>query len=137
MCLAALVIGQGLLLAAPAAKPGTVDAIDAATTGCMHGDDQSTLAMRQCLGRGARELDQRLNQLYESLVKSLSPKDRTLLQDAQRKWLAFREAELKLSWALDPNAGGTLQQLDADSLAYDLLKERARALESYAASSSP
>lgn len=37
--------------------------------------------------------DKRLNTLYASLAKRLSPEGRARLRDAQRAWLKFRDAE--------------------------------------------
>ena len=66
-------------------------------------------------------------------MSKLPQKKKELLKNAQKKWLAFRDAESELSYALDPNEGGTLQQVSSGSFAYDMLKKRVTDLEGYLA----
>ncbi len=39
--------------------------------------------------------DKRLNQVYRKLMIKLSPKQRKLLRESQRKWLQYRDREFK------------------------------------------
>jgi uncharacterized protein YecT (DUF1311 family) len=85
--------------------------------------------MRDCVGTAYQQMDNRLNDIYSLLMAKLPPQKREILKDAQRKWLAYREAELKLSKSINPNAGGTIALITDDSDAYDILKKRTIELE--------
>jgi uncharacterized protein YecT (DUF1311 family) len=61
-----------------------------------------------------REVQKRLNEVYRQLAQTLPSAKQAQLKNAQRKWLAFREAEQSLSFSLDPNDGGTAQLVNAD-----------------------
>lgn len=45
--------------------------------------------------RGARAADQALNAQFKAASARLSPASRLLLRDAQRSWIAFRDAQCK------------------------------------------
>lgn len=72
-----------------------------------------------------------MNQLYKKLMGKLPKQKQDLLKNSQRKWLAWRTAEQDLSYALDPNEGGTLQTVSAGGFAYEMLKRRVQELEGY------
>src|SRR5690606_29712408 len=91
--------------------------------------DGSTASVRFCFSRGIEKMDQRLNALYRSLLGKLNEEQKALLRDSQRKWLAFREAEAKLTAAVDPNAGGSLALIGADSFQFEMLKKRVKDFE--------
>ena len=108
----------------------TVERIDGERSICMS-DAASTFDMNQCSGDAITKMDTLLNELYKELMGKMTPEKQALLKDAQRKWLAFRDAERKLSYDLDPAAGGTLQSVNANNFAYNILKQRVLDFEKY------
>ncbi len=111
----------------------TAARIDSTLNICVEKCDGSTASVRNCYGAALKKMDARLNQVYKSLLAALTEEQKTVLRDAQRKWLAFREAERALSAAVDPNSGGTLALINADATAYELLRDRVKDLEAYLA----
>ena len=89
--------------------------------------------MLECYGAGAEKMDRRLNDDYRALLSSLPAAQQEPLRDAQRKWLQYREAELKLAAALDPNAGGSLARVNASAASYEMLERRVTQFEAYLA----
>jgi uncharacterized protein YecT (DUF1311 family) len=122
-----------LLMGLPCAFAQTPSAnnIDGALKQCLSNPDATTLSMLECYGTAYQKMDQRLNEAYKALMAKLPADQKELLKGAQKKWLQFREAELKLSAALDPNAGGSLARVNASSNLYEVTKHRVEELESY------
>jgi uncharacterized protein YecT (DUF1311 family) len=70
------------------------DPRDAALDACLaKPEGSSTPGMVDCTGEAIRAWDKRLNEVYQQVMAALDPKSRELLRAAQRRWLAFREAE--------------------------------------------
>ena len=130
---ALLVLACIVSITHPLHSQETAAKIDSVLGLCVETCDGSTASVRNCYGMALKKMDARLNQVYKTLMGALSEEQKIVLRDAQRKWLAFREAELALSAAVDPNSGGTLALINADACAYELLKDRVRALEAYLA----
>lgn len=122
-----------VLLATPghSAQKSATDTIEAAYSACIERSEGTTADMIDCSGEASSRMDKRLNQLYNTLMKKLPKSKQELLRNAQRKWLAWRDAELSLSYALDPNEGGTAQTVSAGSFAYEMLKRRVEEFEGY------
>lgn len=120
-------------LACPAiaCAEGPADRIESSLKSCVDKSEGVTAAMRNCYSEAHSKMDKKLRELNRQLMSRLPPEKQAVLKDAQKKWLAYRKAEEKLSWTLDSNGGGTAQLLDADSLAYELLKTRVLELEKY------
>lgn len=127
-CLAAILLSAA---SGHSAQHTEIDAIDAAYSACLDKSEGVTANMKDCSGEAINKMDSRLNQLYKTLMEKLAKPKQELLRNAQRKWLAWRSAEQDLSYALDPNEGGTLQGVSAGGFAYDMLKRRAQELEVY------
>jgi uncharacterized protein YecT (DUF1311 family) len=61
---------------------------------CMEAPDgQSNLGMAQCAHREGDWWDKLLNSRYGALKKAMEPAEFAALRDAQRKWVAFKEAD--------------------------------------------
>jgi len=129
--LATTVLLAAICNAAPA-KTDT-DTIDAAYSACIDKSGGVTIDMNNCSGTAISKMDKRLNQLYKTLMGKLPKAKQDLLKNSQKKWLAWRTAEQDLSYALDPNEGGSLQTVSANGFAYDILKRRVREFEGYLA----
>ncbi len=123
-----------LLTAIPghsAQKTSETNAIDAAYADCLDKSQGVTATMNNCSGDAVNKMDNRMNQLYKTLMRKLQKPKQELLKDSQRKWLEWRTAEQELSYALDPNEGGTLQTISAGGFAYEMLKRRVQEFELY------
>lgn len=119
--------------AAPASSPDTTTSakIDKDLKRCLNKDATTTMDMLECYWKAHKQMDLRMNTVYKTLLSKLSKDQKTLLIDAQKKWLAFRSAESDAAAALDPSAQGSLGTVNRNARGYDLLKERTSALEMY------
>ena len=87
-----------LAFAAAAALPGA-----AAAQECDRADESQT-GMNICAAADYRAADAELNQTYDKIVKRLGADDATKkrLKEAQRAWIAFRDAECDLRHQRQP-----------------------------------
>jgi uncharacterized protein YecT (DUF1311 family) len=85
-----------------------------------------TFAMQDCIREELGRQDRRLNGAYEALMGSVPEKRRAQLRDAQRKWIAFRDANCE--FYSDPQ-GGSAARLAANECVITLTAERAHELE--------
>ena len=129
-CMAATLL---LAVSAYAAQKTETDTIDTAYSACMDKSEGVTVNMNDCAGVAISKMDNRLNQLYKTLMGKLPKTKQELLKNSQKKWLAWRTAEQDLSYALDPAEGGTLQTVSANGFAYEMLKRRVHEIEDYLA----
>lgn len=122
-----LAVLPGVALAAP-----TSEQVDTTLKACLSKSEGSDPRMKACLSDAYQAMDARMNTVYRLLIKQLGNSEAaSLLRDAQRKWLAYRDAETAFAFAVDPNAGGTAQGVASVDLAYAMVKERTTALERY------
>lgn len=70
---------------------------------------QTQAEMTQCMTSKARAADQELNQVYRAIRKQYQhdPDFLTALSNAQRAWLRFRDAELKMKYPKSPEQYGS------------------------------
>lgn len=131
-----LLLLLAVLPAAAIAAP-TAMQIDTTLEACLSKSEGADAKMKECLSVAYQAMDARMNAVYQLLIRQLrKPESASLLRDAQRRWLSYRDAETKFAYAADPNQGGTAQGLASVDLAYALVKERTTALERYLDSSS-
>jgi uncharacterized protein YecT (DUF1311 family) len=95
---------------------------------CMDKSGDTTAAMIECMTVETKRQDVLLNKAYKALMTDLSPARKTQLQDAQRAWMKYRDANC--SFYYDPN-GGTLARVSANDCVMTYTAERARELESF------
>lgn len=91
----------------------------------------STADQVECTNQAAQQWDQEMNQDYQRLAGRLPPKAQALLQDAQRCWLRYRDADQLLIDAVYETTTGTMY---APMQAYShlrLIRERSLVLKSY------
>ncbi len=96
--------------------------------------DQSggvTVDMRNAQGRAYESWDRELNKVYRELMTLLSAEEKSLLRDAQRAWLTFRDTESKFWWSESISGGGTLQPVIVSDYSTELLKARVCQLTKY------
>jgi uncharacterized protein YecT (DUF1311 family) len=65
-----------------------------------------TFAMQDCVRDKLERQDRRLNGAYEALMGPVPEKRRAQLRNAQRKWIAFRDANRE--FYSDPQGGSRL-----------------------------
>ena len=104
--------------------------IDAALSRCMETPEgMSTHGMRECIDRANTAWDQELNRLWQDLMRELGPDAKTQLRLAQRKWIAFRDAELEaLASSYGAMQGSMYLLMHADAVS-TLTRDRVRQLD--------
>ncbi len=128
---AALLLLVGAAPPVQAAEP--VDPIDAALAQCLDSPDgQSTAGMVACLDTAYAAWDQAMNDVYDNLFDLLDAASLTALKAAQRKWIAFRDAEEDFLVALQNPVNGTIEHVVAAQGRVDLVKARTLQLRAYA-----
>lgn len=91
-------------------------------------DNQTTAGMLGCMSAEAAIQDARLNKAYKEAMAHLKPARKKQLQEAQRIWLKFKEANCGFYY--DPE-GGSSAKLDAAICDMDMLARRAKELEHF------
>lgn len=94
-----------------------------------HTQSQLTACATEALQRN----DQQLNRLYKRMQARLGKDDKTrsLLIDAERKWIAFRDAEC--AFATVRTVDGSVHAMQLNSCLADLTRDRITALENHLA----
>ena len=72
-------------------------------------DSQSSYDMATCLDRAYKAADQRLNTTYKVQRENLDAQGKTLLRNAQRAWIKFRDEECR--WTEDGSRGGAMASM--------------------------
>ncbi len=97
--------------------------------------DWSTVGMNITVDEMTDGYDKLMNKYYEKLMHTLDPADKKALINAQRAWLQFRTAEMKLVGVLTNNdkysGGGTIQSNISVSDYSDLVIKRTDQLFDY------
>ena len=91
----------------------------------------STAGQVECTDRARQRWNGEMNQDYRRLADHLAPKTKTLLRDAQRRWLQYRDADRLLIDAVYELTKGTMY---APMQAYShlrLVRERSLVIKSY------
>jgi uncharacterized protein YecT (DUF1311 family) len=92
---------------------------------CMDKAGGVTPAMIDCISAELRRQDALLNENYRKLMASLSAKRKKVLQEAQRAWLKFRDANCDF---YDDPDGGTAARVDANECVLNATTDRAKEL---------
>lgn len=93
---------------------------------CMEKSNGVTVEMVNCIGAETKRQDTRLNKAYKDLMATLSPARKKQLQDAQRLWVKYRDANC--NFYADPE-GGTIVQVTTSDCFMDATARRAKELE--------
>lgn len=111
-------------------RPQT-NCIGAASNPCMENEEggYSTIGMAECVGRETNWWDSQLNVHYASLEETLDADLFASLRDAQRSWLAYRDASCGFEYELWSE--GTIRTLVYASCILDSTAQRAYALSGY------
>ena len=111
------------------------DCVGAASSNCMieTGHGFTTFGMAECTSRETEEWDRLLNEEYGLLRAKLDAEDAAettegfldrsdALRDAQRAWIAYRDAECSLQWSRFQ--GGTMRTLIGAGCVLDFTARR-------------
>lgn len=92
---------------------------------------QSQFDLTQCSADDLKKSDDSLNKLYRDMQSRLKDDDDTkkLLIDAQKKWIAFRDAECTLSTVR--SAGGSINPMNFNTCANGLTQSRIKDFQAY------
>lgn len=93
--------------------------------------DSSTAGMVDCTNTSYEQWDNELNQQYAALMAVISAGDQQVLREAQRQWLAFRDAEFKAIDAFYSSKDGTMYLPMRAGDRLELVKARALKLAAY------
>lgn len=87
--------------------------------------DNSTLGMVDCLASATAQYDSLLNASYKRAMKKLSPELKESVRNAQRKWMAYRDAQLTATSDVYYSFEGTMWRLTFASDQMELVKKQA------------
>lgn len=90
---------------------------------------QNQAQLTECAAVALKAADNDLNALYRRMQDRVKDDSstKTLLIDAQRKWLSFRDAECNFTAVR--SAGGSIHAMDVNSCLADLTRSRVRELQ--------
>ena len=96
--------------------------------------DYSTYSMNEATIELTASYDKLLNKYYNKLLKSLKPEDQKILISAQRAWLVFQQAEIKLIDTMikeEYSGGGSIQSTLQVGSYSSLVVERTKDIFNY------
>ena len=94
---------------------------------------QTTTVTVIAITDATKDYDKMLNKYYQILLKKLQPKDQEILKQAQRNWITYKEAELKLNLLItdDKYTGGSLERIYSNSRVMNITKHRLEEIYGY------
>ena len=95
---------------------------------CMDKSGGVTVDMLDCISAETKRQDDRLNKAYKEVMAQLSPARKKQLQDAQRAWIKYRDANC--NFYADPD-GGTMATVNANDCFMSATEARAKELEGF------
>jgi uncharacterized protein YecT (DUF1311 family) len=104
------------------------DLLSAEYTKCIEHSGGTDPGMLDCMGAEAERQDKRLNDVYKKLMDELKPERKKELQEVQRLWIKYTEANC--NFYLDPD-GGTAARLAASECPVLAKAARAKELENF------
>lgn len=106
------------------------NASPASSQGCDRSDETQS-GMNICADADYRQEDAKLNQKYGQIVTRLADdaEGRKLLKEAQRAWIAFRDAECTFS--TNASSDGSIYPMLVSQCRADLTRARVDQLETY------
>lgn len=95
---------------------------------CMDRSGGVTVEMLDCIGAETQRQDIPLNQAYRDVMASLTPERKKQLQEAQRAWIRYRDANC--DFYADPD-GGTMAAVSSNDCFMSTTASRAKELENF------
>jgi uncharacterized protein YecT (DUF1311 family) len=93
---------------------------------CMETSNGVTINMIECIDAETKRQDLRINKAYKTLMDQLSPERKKQLQQAQRAWITYRDANCQFYF--DPD-GGSLARVSANNCFMSATATRSKELE--------
>ena len=123
-------IALGVVIGVAGLAPGLPEAraeaaYSTAYTRCMDESGGATFRMIDCMTAETDRQDTLLNANYRAAMSALSPARKVALRDAQRLWIAYRDANCGFYY--DPD-GGQAARVNADGCYLSMTAERAEEL---------
>jgi uncharacterized protein YecT (DUF1311 family) len=119
-----------LTLSTPGLAAAPRDPTAAALDKCLNDPaNASTSGQTICEETAAKAYDYRMNRAYAGLLKVLPAEASSRLQNAQRTWLAFRDAEAKARSALYDTRRGTMYVPMQAASSASVVRDRAIEME--------
>jgi len=104
------------------------DLLSAEYSKCIEQSGGTDPGMLDCIGAEGKRQDKRLNDAYKKLMNELKSERKKELQEAQRLWIKYTEANC--NFYLDPD-GGTAARLAASECPVLAKAARAKELENF------
>jgi uncharacterized protein YecT (DUF1311 family) len=121
-----------LAFPALAQEEDTKDPIDQALTTCLDSPDgQSTMGMIACADQAYESWDKELNAAYAALLDGMDKESAAKLKGAQRKWIAYRDAEFAFQEGAWTEDLGSLIRVTLALARADIMRARVLTLRSY------
>ena len=110
----------------------TKDTIETDLNKCLASDEgQTTSGMINCMIIARNSWDSQLNKYYNLLMNILPTDEKQKLKFSQKKWISYRDSEIEFSETLYHNINGTMWGISAADRINEIVKVRAKELESY------
>jgi uncharacterized protein YecT (DUF1311 family) len=93
---------------------------------CMETSNGVTMNMIECINAETKRQDLRINNAYKTVMDQLSPERKKQLQQAQRAWINYRDANCQFYF--DPD-GGSLARVNANVCFMNATATRSHELE--------
>jgi len=122
-----LVVGLTLCCLSQAATADDVG-LSKHFSACIDKSGGVTVDMLDCIGEETKRQDARLNKAYKEAMPQLSPARKKQLQDAQRAWIKYRDANC--NFYADPD-GGTMATVISNDCFMSTTASRAKELEAF------
>ncbi len=103
-------------------------------TKCMESSNGVTINMLECIDAETKRQDLRINKAYKTVMDQLSPERKKQLQQAQRAWITYRDANCQFYF--DPD-GGSLARVGANDCFMSATATRSKELEAMSGQSAP
>ena len=108
------------------------DPIDAALEQCLKTPrGETTAGMTECTHAAYQAYDRQMNTLYQAVMRKSDPASREAIRNAQRAWLAYRNAQKAADnapWRADR---GSMASPDIEGLNVEAIRARIAELEYY------
>lgn len=120
-----LLLAMPLTLSAQPAEPHPIDRDLAAAID----ENPSTAGMIQAIAAATEAWDAEMNRAYQALESRMFPKEFASLKEAQKAWIAYRDAQITSIQRFYTNMEGTMWRPVAANAVMELTRQRALFLQ--------
>jgi uncharacterized protein YecT (DUF1311 family) len=93
--------------------------------------NRSNAGMIGCYEQAEKRWDNELNKLYKALLSKLNPEGKESLEQSQKQWLKYRDAEFKTIRAIYSTMEGRMWNVIAVASAVEIIEDRVLTLKAY------